>query len=320
MIRSCALLALLLAIPAHVHAQAYPSRPIRLIAPSPPASPVDIRARWVADQLAPALGQAIVVDNRPGAGGNIGTEAAAKSAADGYTLVIVHHGTMAVNPHIYARAGYDPVADFAPITRFVVSPLMLAVNAQVPAHSVAELIKLARQKPGQFSFGSSGIGTPPHMAGEMFKRMASIDVVHVPYKGAAPALNDLLGGRLAYTIDSLVMQQPHVKSGKLRALAVTGRQRTTAAPDVPTLAESGMSGYEYLPWMGTVAPAGTPRDIIARLHAELERMLRTSSAKEWFALQGGDVVADTPAEFAAVIRDDFKRWGTIVREAGIKAE
>ena len=301
-------------------AQSYPTKPIRLIAPSAPASVSDIRARWVANNLTPVLGQPIVVDNRSGAGGNIGTEAAAKSAPDGYTLAIVHHGTMAINPHIYARAGYHPVTDFAPVTRLASNPLMLAVNVQLPAQSVTDLLKLARDKPGQLLFGSPGIGTPPHVAAELFRHMARIDVVHVPYKGGAQALNDLVGGRVAYTIDNAGMQLPQVKAGKLRALAVTGAQRIAAAPDVPTLSEAGLKGYEYMSWMGVAAPAGTPQAIISRLHTELGRALKTPAAQEWYAAQGSDVVGDLPAEFAAVIRAEFKRWGPIVREARIKVE
>lgn len=301
-------------------AQRYPSGPIRLIAPGPPGSPRDLRARWVAEKLAPTLGQPVVVDNRAGAGGNIGMEAAAKSPADGHTLVIVDLGTLAQNPHLFARTGYDAIADFAPITRLINSPLMLAVHAQFPAQSVAELIRYAKERPGQVSFGSSGIGTPPHMAGELFKRMAGIDVVHVPYKGASPALLDLVGGRIAYTIDSIALQWPQAKAGKIRALAITGRQRAAVAPDVPTLAESGLAGYEYSAWMGVAAPAATPKQIVSRLNAELVRALRTPEAREWFAAQGGEVIGDSPETFAAVVRAEHARWGTIIRDAGIKAE
>jgi tripartite-type tricarboxylate transporter receptor subunit TctC len=303
-----------------VDAQSYPNGPVRIIAPSPPGSPRDIRARWVADRLASALGQPIIVENKAGAGGNIGMEAAAKSPPDGQTLVIVDLGTMAQNPHLYARTGYDPLADFIPVTRLVNGPLMMAVHPDVPARSVGELIGLARAKPGSLSYGSSGIGTPPHLAGELFKRMAGIDVVHVPYKGAAPALADLLGGRIAYTIDSLAMDMPAVRTGKLRALAVTGSSRAEIAPDVPTLREAGLGGYEYSSWMGIAVPAGTPRSIVDRLNTELVRALRQPEAKAWFREQGGEVIGDDPEDFARVVRADYVRWRVIIHEAGIAAE
>jgi tripartite-type tricarboxylate transporter receptor subunit TctC len=301
-------------------AQTYPSKPLRLIAPAPPGSPVDIRARWVSERLSPALGQPVVVENKAGAGGNIGTEAAARSAPDGYTLVIVHQGTMAVNPHIYARTGYDPLADLAPITRLLESVLMLAVHPQLPAYSVVELLRLARAQPGKLSYGSSGIGTPPHMATELLRHMAGIEVQHIPYKGATPALADLLAGRVAFTIDSFTMQLPQVKAGRLRALAVTGTKRLAVAPEIPTLAESGVAGYEYSSWMGVAAPAATPKEIIGRLNAELAKALSTPEARDWFAQQGAEIVGDTPEEFAAFVRTDHARWGKIIREAGIKAE
>lgn len=302
------------------YAQSYPTKPLRLIAPAPPGSPVDIRARWVSDKLAPLLGQPIVVENKAGAGGSIGTEAAAKSPPDGYTLVIVHHGTMAINPHLYPRTGYDPLADFAPITRLLDAMLMLAVHPQLPAHSVADLVRLAREQPGKLSYGSSGIGTPPHLAAELFKKMTQIDVQHVPYKGATPALGDLIAGRIAFTIDSFTMQLPQVSNGRLRALAVTGAKRSAAAPEVPTIAEAGIAGYDYRSWMGVAAPAGTPKPIVGRLHGELLRALGTTEAREWFTAQGAEVVGDSPQEFASLIRDEHARWGAIIREAGIKAE
>ena len=303
-----------------VDAQSYPTGPVRVIAPSPPGSPRDIRARWVADRLAPLLGQPVIVDNKAGAGGNIGMEAAAKSPADGQTLVVVDLGTMAQNPHLYARTGYNALADFIPVTRLVNGSLMMAVHPDIPARSVAELIALAKAKPGSLSYGSSGIGTPPHLAGELFKRMAGIDVVHVPYKGAAPALADLLGGRIAYTIDSLVMQMPAVKAGKLRALAVTGSSRAGIAPDVPTLREAGLGDYEYNSWMGIAVPAGTPPAIVARLNRELVHALRQPEAQAWFRDQGGEVIGDDAEDFAKVVRADYLRWKQIIQEAGIVAE
>jgi tripartite-type tricarboxylate transporter receptor subunit TctC len=320
--RIISLIAFLLAsgVACAVEAQSYPTGPVRIIAPSPPGSPRDIRARWVADRLAPLLGQPVIVENKPGAGGNIGMELAAKSRPDGQTLVVVDLGTMAQNPHLYPRTGYDPLTDFIPVTRLVNGSLMLAVHPDVPARSVDELIRLAKANPGSLSYGSSGIGTPPHLAGELFKRMAGIDVAHVPYKGAAPALADLLGGRIAYTIDSPVMQMPAVSAGKLRALAVTGSSRMEIAPDVPTLREAGLAGYEYNSWMGIAVPAGTPPSIVARLNTELVRALRQPAATAWFREQGGDVIGDDPEDFARVVRADYRRWRGIIRDAGIAAE
>lgn len=301
-------------------AQTYPTKPIRLIVTGPAGSVSDIRARWVSERLTAALGKSIVVDNRGGAGGNIGAEAAAKSPKDGYTLVIIHQGIAALNPHMYARPGYDPITDFAPITRFVISPLLLAVHPATPAKTVGELIDMVKKKPGQFNYGSPGSGTPPHMAAELFKRMAKIDATHVPYKGGAAAVLDLMAGRLTWTFDSPVLQVPHVKAGRIRALAVTGMKRVPSVPDVPTVAESGLPQYEYLSWMGLAAPAGTPREIVAQLNAVLAKILKTPEARDWFAEQGGEPVGDTPEEFAAFIKLEHARWGPIIREAGIRAD
>jgi tripartite-type tricarboxylate transporter receptor subunit TctC len=301
-------------------AQRYPSQPVRIIAPAPPGSPVDIRARWVAEQLSPALGQPVLVDNKPGAGGNLGAEAAAKSPADGHTLVVVHQGIVAINPHLYERTGFDALKDFAAVTRIVDTTLMLMVPQASPVTSVSDLLRLAREKPGQLSYSSSGIGTPPHLAAELFRRMGGVAVVHIPYKGATPSMIDLLAGRVAFSIDSPASHGPHVKAGKLRALAVTSRERLAAFPEVPTMTEAGLPGYEYHGWIGLLAPAGTPAEIIRRLNAELVKALRSPVAKEWFAAQGGVAVGDSPAEFAAYIRAEYEKWGKVVREAGIKAE
>ena len=301
-------------------AQAYPSRTIRLIVPSAPGGPVDARARWIAEKLRISLGQALMVDNKPGAAGIIGTQAAAQSHADGYTLVMVHQGTMALNPHLYPQLPYDPFRDFAPVSRLVVSPMMLAVHPDVPAHSVADLIRLAKEKPGQLNFGSPGVGSPPNIAGELFSRLAHIDVLHIPYKSSPAAQIDLIGGRLTYTFDGVVSQLPQVRAGKIRALAVTSAKRLPALPDIPTVAESGLPGYEYWSWMGICAPAGTPKEIITRLNAEITKILRTQEARDWFAEQGGEPVLETPEEFAAYIKTEYLRWGKLIREAGIKAE
>lgn len=308
------------ALTPEAHAQDYPSGTIRIIAPGPPASPRDIRGRWVAEQLAAALGQPVIVENRAGAGGNIGMEAAAKSAPDGRTLVIVDTGTLAMNPHLYDRTGYDALADFVPVTRLVEAPLMLAVRADLPARSVADLIRLARDRPGQLSYGSPGVGTPPHLAGELFKGMAHVDVAHVPYKGASPALTDLMAGRIDYMIDNLGLLAPQVAAGRIRALAITGANRVAAAPDVPTMAEAGLPGYEFTAWMGVAVPAGTPAALVTRLNAELVRALRTTGAQKWFESQGGEVVGDSPEAFARTVRSDHTRWRQVIRDAHIKPE
>jgi tripartite-type tricarboxylate transporter receptor subunit TctC len=301
-------------------AQTYPSKPIRLIVPSTPGSPPDVRARWLAEKLAPAIGQPIVIDNKAGAGGSIAMAVGARSAPDGYTLVLAHQGTLAINPHLYARTGYDPIADFAPITRLVVSPMLLGVHPELPVKSVADLIRVAREKPGQLTFGSGGTGTPPHMAGELFKRMAKIDVMHVPYKGGSAVLVDLMAGRLSYTINAVDLQLPHVRTGKIKALAVTSAKRIASLPDVPAVAESGLSGYEYWSWMGICAPAGTPKKVVSRLNQKMVELLRTQHARDWFAEQGGEPMGETPQEFAAFIKAEHAKWGKIVREAGIVAQ
>ena len=305
--------------PCQSFGQDYPNRPIRLIAGAA-GSVSDIRARWVAERLNTALGKTIVVDNRGGAGGNIGMELAAKSARDGYTLAIVHQGTLALNPHIYKHVGYDPITDFTPITRFILSPLMLAVHPATPAKTAGELIDLVRKKPGQYNYGSPGSGTPPHLAAELFKRMAKIEVTHIPYKGGAPALSDLAGGRLTYTIEGLTLQAPHAKAGRIRALGVTSAKRVSTLPEIPTIAESGLPQYEYMSWMGLAAPAGTPREIVGRLNAVMVKILKTQEARDWFADQGGEPVGDTPEEFAAFVKREHAYWGPIIREAGIRAD
>ena len=301
-------------------AQAYPSKPIRLITPGAPGAATDIRGRWLAEQLARTLGQPIVVDNRFGAGGTIATGAAAKSAADGYTLILVHQGTLIIAPYIYPSITYDPSADFAPVTRLSLNPLVLAVNHSVPVSSLSELLRLAREKPGQLVYGSPGSGSPPHLAGELFKSMASIAVTHVPYKGGGAAVTDLAGGRLTYTFDNLSVQLPFVKAGKTKAIAVTGTSRLAVLPAVPTIAESGVPGYDYLSWMGIAVPAKTPKEIVHRLHQEIAKILATPEAREWLGAQGADPGGDSPAEFAAYIKAETAKLAPVIRKAGIKAD
>lgn len=299
---------------------AWPSKPIRIIAPGDPGGVLDIRARWLAERLTPLLGQSVVVEPKPGAGGSIATAEGARSAPDGYTLTIIHLGTMAVNPHLYARLGYDPLADFAPITTLTTGPLLLSVNPGVPANTVAELVRLAKAKPGQLNYGSAGIGTPSHLAGEMFKRAAGIDVVHVPYKGGALAVAAVIAGQITFIVESPSVQLQHVKSGRLRALAVTGPPRMASLPDVPTAGEAGVPGFEFYGWTGIAAPAGTPKPIIDRLYLEIGKIMATAEARDWLELIASYPRTDTPEVFAAGIRADHAKWGKVIREAGIRLE
>jgi len=301
-------------------AQEYPTGPIRIIAPGPAASPRDLRARWVPEQLTAALGRPVIVDNKPGAGGNIGMEAAAKSAPDGRTLVIVDNGTLAQNPHLYDRPGYNALTDFTPVICLGEGSPLMAVPAASPVRKVSDLVALARASPGKLVYGSAGIATPPHFAGELFSRAAGIDVLHVPYKGSPPVVQDLVAGRLDYDIDSISVLGPLVATGKLRAIAVTGSTRTEVLPDVPTFAEAGLPDVTYVGWMGLAAPAGTPAPLIERLNQELVRALATESAKAWFRNQGVTVLGGTSSEFAKRIKADHERWGQVIRATGIRVE
>ena len=301
-------------------AESYPSKPIRIIVTGTPGGPPDLLARWLAERLAPALGVAIVVENRPGAGGNVAMQATARSAPDGYTLVVAGQGPFALNPHMYAKPGYDAMADFAPITQIERGALLLAVNSEVPVHSVAELIALANKKPGELNYGSPGTGTPPHMASEQFVRSANLKVVHVPYAGVPAAMLDLIAGRLTFTFGTPNVQLAQVKAGKLRALAVTSLTRLEALPDVPTVAESGLPGFEYIAWLAIAAPGGTPEPIIDRLQREIAAILQTEEARKYFASYGREPVGSTPKAFAAFIRAEHAKWGLIIRDSNIKAE
>ena len=279
----------------------------------------DIRARWLAERLSPVLGQSMFVYNNAGAGGNIGAEQGAHSPADGYTLTLVHQGTLAINPHLYPRLGYDPLTDFSPITTFGLGSLLLTVHPDVPVHSVAELIRLAKAKPGALDFGSPGIGTPPHLASELFRRVAGIDATHVPYKGGGALLTDLLAGRITWSMDGLTAQMPYVQAGRLRALAVSGPRRAAVLPELPTIGET-VPGYEFVGWTGIAAPAGTARSTIVRLNSEIARIVGTDDAREWFASFGAESGMQTPEAFAAFIRSEYLKWGAVIRDAGIRLE
>jgi len=315
-----ALCAVFAAVPPAEAAESYPSKPIRLIVTGTPGGPPDLLARWLAERLGPALGAAIVVENRPGAGGNVAMQAAARSAPDGYTLVVAGQGPFAINPHMYANVGYNAIADFAPITQIERGALLLAVNPQVQVYSVVELIALATKRPGELNYGSPGTGTPPHLASELFNRSANVKVVHVPYGGAPAAMLDLIAGRITFTFGTVNVQLPQVKAGTIRALAVTSLTRLEALPDVPTVAESGLPGFEYIGWLGIAAPAGTPVPIIERLQREIAEILLTEEARNYFASYGREPVASTPAAFAAVIRAEHAKWGKVIGDSKIKAE
>jgi tripartite-type tricarboxylate transporter receptor subunit TctC len=320
-ILQCAALAAVLAlIAAGAAAQNYPTKPIRLVVPFPPGGTTDILAREVGQRLSASLGQTVVIDNRPGAGGNIGAELVAKSAPDGYTLLMCTVSTHAINPNLYAKLPYDHVADFAPVILVASVPNVLEVTPSLPVNSVADLIKLAKEKPGQINFASSGSGTSIHLSGELFKTMAGVDMTHVPYKGSAPALTDLIGGQVQVMFDNLPSSLPQIKAGKLRAIAVTSAQRAPALPNVPTIAESGLPGFEATSWFGVVAPAGTPPAIVARLNADLNQWLQTPEAREKLLAQGAAAAGGSPEQFAAYIRAETEKWAKVVKASGAKVD
>ena len=321
-LRACFILLAAIAV-TNVQAQVpganYPAKQIRVIVPFPAGGPTDAIARAIGQKLSETWGQPVIVDNRPGAGGNIGTELAAKSPADGYTLFI---GTVAnaINQSLFAKLPFDFVRDFAPVTQNYVTGLILAVHPSLPAHSVKELIALAKAHPGQLSYSSSGVGGTPHLAGELFNSMAGVTMVHVPYKGSAPAMADLLGGHIQLTFDNMLTVLPQVKAGKLRGLAVTMTTRSPLAPELPTVAEAGLKGFEVKSWNGVVVPTGTPKEIIARLNGEIVRILRQPDLREKFLVQGVELVPTTPEEFGAFIKQDIAKWAKVIQLSGARAE
>ena len=303
-----------------VAADNYPAKPIRLIVPFPPGGPADALARLVSEKMATNLGTAIVVANRPGAGGNIGMEVGAKAAPDGYTLVLAPTGNLTVNPSLYRSIPYDVGRDFAPITVLATVPNILVVHPSVPAKTVTELVQYARAHPGELNFSSPGNGSGAHLAGELLKSMAAVDMTHVPFNGVAPAVAAVLGGQVQAMFASAPSVLQQVKAGKLRALGVASLARIAAAPDLPTLAESGFPGFDVTSWYGIVAPAGTPGQVIDRLHSEIVKALNDPDVREKLAGLGAEPVGNTPAEFAATIRSETTKWGKIVKDAKITAE
>lgn len=301
------------------HAQSYPTRAIRLIVPFPPGGPNDVLARVVAQKLTEQMGQQVVVDNRGGAGGIIGAELAARATADGYTLLFGGTASMSINPILHKKLGYDPVTDFAAVSLVGTAPSLLSLHPSLPAKNVKELIDAAKAKPGQLTFASSGVGTAPHLAGELFNSMAGVTLVHVPYRGGGPAFVDLLAGQVAMYFAGMSAALPFVKEGKLRGIAVTGAQRSAVMPEMPTIAESGLPGYEVSNWYAVVTAAATPKPVIARLHGELVKALAADDVKKRFLDLGTDPIGGDPAQLAAYIRSEIPKWTRVIRAAGMKA-
>ena len=313
------LIALLVLIPGMALAQPYPSKPIRLIVPFPPGGTSDILARVVAQKMSEGLGQPMVIENRGGASGTIGAAVVAKSAPDGYTILSGSSGTSVIAEHLYRSLSFDPVKDFQPISRIALVPGVLIVHPSVPAKSVADVIAQARAQPGKLTFASGGPGTIQHLSGELFRHMAKVDMLHVPYKGGAPALNDLLGGQVMMSFEPLPTAVPHIKSGKVRPLGVTTPKRIPALPEVPAIAES-LPGYELALWFGFMGPAGMPRDVTQRLNAEMVRALKSPEVRERLQSQGAEPIGDSVEEFAALLKKESAQWADFAKATGIKLD
>lgn len=313
-----AVLAATLAAPSAL-AQPYPARPVKIIVPYGVGGPADIYGRFIAARLSDAMGQSFVVENRPGGGAIVGTEAVAKSAPDGYTLLMMSN-THTVNETLIPNKPYDLMRDLAPITAVNYSDLLMVVHPSVPANNLKEFVSLAKSKPRALNYASSGPGTPYHMAGELFKHMAGVDIVHVPYKGSDGARVGILGGQVHMMIDAITTMAPNVRAGKVKAMGTTGKTRSSVLPEVPTLAEAGVPGYEAGIWLGLMAPAATPRAILERLNAEIVKVLNAPEVKEAWGRQGAQVMPMTIAEFEHFLRDEIAKWGGLVRATGMKPE
>ena len=301
-------------------AQDYPAKPLRLIVPLAAGGIADNLARTLGQRITDATKQPVIVDNRPGAAGIIGTELAAKAPADGYTIFMGGPGPLTVLPYLRSNLPFDPVKDFAPIINIVTFANLLVVHPSVPANSLAELIALARTKPGMLSFASQGTASSGHMVGEQFKLVTGLDIVHIPYKGAAPAVQDLVGGQVSMMFDSVLVSMPHVRAGRLRALAITSRERNPGAPEVPTMAEAGLPGLEAGVWFGLFAPAGTPRSVVDWWNRETRRIFSEPELRNRMVMQGATLDLGSPEKFAALMASDSERWGRVIKSAGIKGE
>ena len=302
------------------YAQSYPTKPIRIIVPFPAGGASDFAGRLVSQRLPDVIGQQVVVDNRSGAAGTIGAELVAKSAPDGYTLLLANAGVVSVAPSLFSKLAYDPQKDFTPITNVVAGPNFLVVHPALPVRNVKELITLAKARPGQLNYASAGPGQVSHLSGELFKMMAGINIVFVFYKGQAAYMPELIGGQIPMNISTLPELLPFVRAGKLRALAVTSLRRTPLTPEVPTMDESGLKGFEVVNWNGILAPAGTPREIISRLHREIVKVLQLPDLRQRVESQGNYLIGDMPEEFAAYIRSAAEKWAKVIKQAGIKLD
>jgi len=314
-----AALAAMAAFAAPALGQAYPTKPIRIVAPSTPGDAPDVIARLVADKLSVALGQQVVVENRPGAGGVVGSESVAKSAPDGYTLIMGNAGSHGINAAVYSRLPYDIQRDFAPVSQVAIAPNVMVINPSLPVNSVTEFIAYAKSQPGKLSYASGGNGSSAHMSMELFKSMAGIDVQHIPYKGSTPALTDLIGGQVAVFIGNMPPTVPHIKAGKLRALAVTTKTRSALMPEPSTIVDT-LPGYETVAWFGVLAPAGTPPDIVNKLSVEIGKIARSPEMREKLVAMGAEPVGGTPEEFKAVIDRDIAKWKPLAQKVGIKVD
>jgi tripartite-type tricarboxylate transporter receptor subunit TctC len=317
---SATLLTLALITPQHLQAQPYPSKPVRLIVPYAPGGATDIISRASAIELSKTLGQSVVVDNRPGAGGNVGAEMAAKSAPDGYTMLMSASSLHGITPFLYSKLSYDPNKDLAPVIVFASFANVLVLNPGVKANSLKELIALVKAQPGKLACASSGSGSTIHMSCEMFKQMLGLDITHVPYRGSGPALTDLLGGQVHMMFDNIPSAISHIRSGKLRALATTGPVRSVTLPELPTMIEAGLPGYESTAWFGLAMPAGTPKEIIVRMNAEGQKAAKAPEFVKRMSDLGYEIVGGTPEQMAAMIQDEIKRWGPIVKASGAKVD
>ena len=313
-------LAALVLAPVTLRAQSYPSKPIRLIIPFPPGGSTDILGRSLAQKLSEAWGQQVLVDNRGGAGGTIGADLAAKAPADGYTLLMGHIGTLAVNVSLYPKLSYDPVRDFAPVSLVALVPNVLVVHPALPVKNVSELIAYAKANPDKLNYSSGGNGSAAHLAVEYFKLQTKTEIVHVPYKGTGPSVTDLIAGQVSMTMTGAPAVMPHVQSGRIRALGVSSPQRIPALAQIPSVAEAGVQGFDATQWYGVVAPAGTPKDVVAKLNAEIRKIMQSKEMLDRLNTEGAIAAAGTPEQFGAYIKNEIMRWGVVVKAAGMKAD